>query len=284
MYVWFDALSNYITALGHGTEKFDEETFKNTTHIIGKDILRFHAVYWPAFLMAANLPLPKRIFAHGWWTVEGEKMSKSTGNAISPIDLINEYYLDGIRYFLLMEIPFGQDGDFSKSSLKQRLNSDLANSYGNLVQRVCSFVYKNCDKSVPKFNNMSNKDNEIFDLSLKTLDEVIFFMDNEEINKAIKSIWNLISKANQYMDFQAPWKLKKTDEERMKTILYVLLNIIRRIGILTFPFMPNTSERILLQIGEDIKKINNEGFSIYKNMIPVGQEIIEPEVFFKKFD
>jgi methionyl-tRNA synthetase len=284
MYVWFDALTNYITALGYGTDHFNEERFKNTLHVVGKDILRFHAVYWPAFLMAAGIALPKRIYSHGWWTVEGEKMSKSLGNTVNPYELVDKYYVDGIRYFLLREISFGEDGDFSKRALVMRLNTDLANAYGNLVQRVCAFVHKQCEEKIPSPHAFDASDHALLDFSLKTLDTAKAFMDHQRMNKALESIWELVGKANQYMDFQAPWTLKKTDRARMETVLYVLLNVIRRIALLTTPFMPETSTAILKQLGENIETLENEGFVYYSHLLTPQQILEKPVGRFPKFD
>ena len=254
MYVWVDALTNYITYLGYPDR--DAEDFKKfwpaDCHVVGKDILRFHAVYWPAFLMSADIECPKRIYAHGWWTVEGEKMSKSLGNVIAPADLVNDYGLDQSRYFLLREVPFGNDGDFSKSALIQRMNSDLANSFGNLVQRTLSMIFKNCDGQIPVPGDFTAEDNAMLDMAgTKMLKDTRVHMDNMAFNRALENIWRVIGEANAYVDTQAPWALKKTDFERMKTVLYVLAEVIRNLALITQPFVPEAAKRILDQLKID---------------------------------
>ena len=246
MYVWLDALTNYISAIGY-PDALQSNYWENSLHVVGKDILRFQAVYWPAFLLAANLPMPQKVFAHGWWTNEGVKMSKSLGNALDPIDLINTYGLDHIRYFLLREIPFGNDGDFSKSSLVTRMNSDLANSYGNLVQRVLSFINKVCDAKVPKAGHILPADQALLD-SVDLLDTLRRHIDNCALNKVCETLWAAITEANRYIDEHKPWSLKTSDPIRMNTILYVLAEFIRKIAILTQPLVPEASQKILDQL------------------------------------
>ncbi|MBT5798805.1 MAG: methionine--tRNA ligase [Alphaproteobacteria bacterium] len=251
MYVWLDALTNYITAT-NWTEP-NSEDFENwwpaDLHMVGKDILRFHAVYWPAFLMAAELDLPSRIFAHGWWTNEGEKISKSLGNVIDPITLIDKYGLDQIRYFLMREVPFGRDGDFSQSALLHRINSDLANDLGNLSQRVLSQIFKNLDGKIPSLPiNLLDDDASLLAMLKELPDKVRAQIDNQSFHDALRQIWNVIAEANRYVDKQAPWALKKTDTDRMADVLGVLVEVIRCVGLLTQPFMPDASAKILGQI------------------------------------
>ena len=239
MYVWIDALCNYLTAIGYPDTK--KENFKKNwpaIHIVGKDILRFHAVYWPAFLMAADLEPPKRIFAHGWWTNEGKKISKSLGNVIDPYEIIKEYGLDQIRFFLFREVTFGNDGDFSKKAIATRINADLSNNYGNLVQRILTFIVKNCDSSLSTTKNFNSSDINllnIFDLKFK---EYSNYMNDQHIDKAIKEIMDLLSQCNAYVDEQAPWSLKKTDPERMNTVLFVISIIIIKSTVMLFPIIP----------------------------------------------
>lgn len=251
MYVWLDALTNYLTALGYPNQ--DTRDFKNfwanSVHIVGKDILRFHAVYWPAFLMAAGLTPPARVFAHGWWTKDGEKISKSLGNAIDPRKLVETYGLDPVRYFFLREVPFGNDGDFSDSALIGRLNSDLANSYGNLVQRVLSFIAKSCGGIVPKPEAMMLEDESLLSKAADLLPLLRTNIQKQHLHKVIEQIWQVIAEANRYVDDQKPWSLKTENPKRMATILYVLAETIRQIALLTQPFVPNASERILDQLG-----------------------------------
>lgn len=262
IYVWLDALANYISALGYPDQgEVFSRYWPQALHVVGKDILRFHGVYWPAFLMAADLPLPKKVFAHGWWTNEGQKISKSIGNTIDPIELVHEFGSDALRYFLLKEVPFGQDGDFSKQSLMIRYNSDLANSYGNLVQRVLSFIHKNCDGKIPCFANLQLADHHLLDMCKKLKIEVEEDMNKLAFHKYIEKIWKIISHANQYIDEHKPWSLKESNLERMNTILYILAEIIRQIAILTQPIVPVASEKILDQLSipkdqRDIQAIN----------------------------
>ena len=249
MYVWLDALANYITAVGYPDEGGEFARYwPADLHMVGKDILRFHTVYWPAFLMAAGLPLPRRVFAHGWWTVEGEKMSKSLGNVVKPADLIDTYGLDQTRYFLLREIPFGNDGDFSKRAMAQRINGELANDYGNLCQRVLSMIQKYHDGKVPEPATLTEADNILLSAARGMLGVVRAELDMQAFNKALDAIWRVVGDANRYVDEMAPWTLRKTDQVRLGTVLYTLAEVIRQLAILTQPFMPDTSNRILDQL------------------------------------
>lgn len=250
MYVWLDALTNYLTVLGYPDTNSDsfKDFWPEAVHVVGKDILRFHAVYWPAFLMAAGLNPPKKIFAHGWWTNEGEKISKSLGNTIDPIELIDTFGLDAVRYFLLREISFGQDGDFSLQALIKRYNSDLANAYGNLVQRVLSFINKQCNGKVPQRTLFTTEDRALLK-EINTLPAILEQnMKSFAFHRYMEHIWEVICQANQYIDMQKPWGLKNTDRQRMETILYVLAETIRKIAILTQPILPIASEKILDQL------------------------------------
>ncbi len=261
MYVWLDALTNYITAIGYPDIKSDlYQRYWPGTHIVGKDILRFHAVYWPAFLMAANLKPPKRIFAHGWWTNEGQKISKSLGNVIDPYDIVNTYGLDQIRYFLFREVPFGNDGDLSKEAISTRVNADLSNNLGNLIQRTCSFINKNCESIVQNEFNQKDVDQELLELSRTKFQNYINFFDNQEIDKAIKEVFELISKANVYCDKLAPWKLLKTDSKRMNEVLSLLVEIIRRSSLMLFPIMPDSIKKIFSILNIDENQINFDYF------------------------
>jgi methionyl-tRNA synthetase len=250
MYVWLDALTNYITAVGYPDT--ESETFRAfwpaDLHMVGKDIVRFHAVYWPAFLMAAGLAPPKRVFAHGWWTVEGQKMSKSLGNVISPHDMIAKYGLDPVRYFLLREVPFGQDGDFSQRAMVGRLNGDLANDFGNLAQRVLSFVQKNAGGAVPAPGPLTPADDKLLADARNLLPVVRAELAEQAFHKALDALWQVIGAANRYVDEQAPWALRKSDPARMNTVLYVLMETLRRLAILCQPFMPGSMARLLDQL------------------------------------
>lgn len=251
MYVWIDALTNYITALGFPQtgEGSDYARFwPADVHMVGKDILRFHAVYWPAFLLAAGLPPPKRVFAHGWWTNEGQKISKSLGNVIDPFQLIEDFGLDPVRYFLMREVPFGADGDFSRSSFIHRANADLANDFGNLAQRSLSMIAKNCDGRVPEPGALTEQDQILLNDIAGVLDEERVHFDDQAIHQALESIWRQVGRANGYIAGEQPWVLKKTDPERMKTVLYVTAEAVRNLAILAQPVMPQTMARLLDQL------------------------------------
>jgi len=256
MYVWLDALTNYITATGwpvdgkYGDADKYAHLWPADLHMVGKDILRFHAVYWPAFLMAADLPLPKRVFAHGWWTNEGQKISKSLGNAIDPLALVDEYGLDQVRYFLLREVPFGNDGDFSSSAMIQRVNGDLANDVGNLSQRVLSMVFKNCDGVMPSQpSNPTPEDKALLDAADNMLETVRGHIDRQAFHEALRAIWQVVADANRYVDLVAPWALKKTDPARMQEVLAVLCEVIRQVAVLIQPVMPESAAKMLDQLG-----------------------------------
>ena len=251
MYVWLDALTNYITGVGHPDT--EAESFRKywpaDVHVIGKDIVRFHAIYWPAFLKAAGMEPPKQIFGHGFLHIEGEKMSKSLGNVLSPAGLVGEYGLDQIRYFLMREVPFGRDGSFSHESIVQRINADLANDFGNLAQRVLSMINKNCGGTLPKPGAFTDDDKALLEKRLPSLvAEMRASIEKREIHNALGHLWGAIGDANRYVDAQAPWALRKTDEARMGTVLYVLAEAIRWTAVLARPFMPESADRILDQL------------------------------------
>ena len=262
IYVWLDALMNYLTAIGY-PDNVDSnlKNFWPATHIVGKDILRFHAIYWPAFLMAANLTPPKKIFAHGWWTNEGKKISKSENNGIDPHDVISTYGLDQIRFFLFREVPFGQDGDFSKKAIAKRVNADLSNNYGNLVQRVCSFIYKHCDNKVENIFDLNTEDNKLFEYSLLKIKNYNFLMENQEIDKALKETFELISEINVYVDKQAPWILKKNDQFRMNVVLSVCIELIKRSTLLLYPIIPGSCLKVFKILNLDILKLDIFNFT-----------------------
>jgi methionyl-tRNA synthetase len=284
MYVWLDALTNYITAVGYPDETSDAFTtfWPADIHMVGKDILRFHAVYWHAFLMAAGIEPPKRVYAHGWWTNEGQKISKSVGNVIKPYDLIDQYGLDQVRYFLLREVPFGNDGDFSHSSMISRMNHELANDYGNLVQRSLSMVNKNCDGKVPEHGAFTTEDLALLTPAQNLAASMRPLMDRQAFHEAIEAVWLVIRAANGYVDHQAPWALKKTDPVRMATVLYVLAETIRHLGIATSPFMPETSGKILDQlcVSVDARNFVNMGEG---SALTLGTELPKPQGLFPRF-
>lgn len=246
VYVWLDALTNYITAAGYpdaGSEAF--RRFWPALHVVGKDIVRFHAVYWPAFLMAAGLEPPRRVFAHGWWTVEGEKMSKSLGNAVDPFALVEEYGLDQVRYFLLREVPFGNDGDFSRAAVTGRANADLANDYGNLAQRVLSLVQRNCGGRVPEGGPATEADGELLAAARGLPERLRPLMERQRLHEALEAVWEVVRLANGYVDREAPWALAKSDPGRGAAVLRVLLEAVRRVSIPAQAFIPEGAGRIL---------------------------------------
>jgi methionyl-tRNA synthetase len=280
VYVWLDALTNYITAIGY-PDTFNESLFKNCIHIVGKDILRFHAVYWPAFLMAADLPLPHKIFAHGWWTSEGQKMSKSVGNVIDPVALIHNYGVDNVRYFMMREMTFGQDGDFSMASFIQRSNSDLANAYGNLAQRVLSFIQKQCGGVVPSSGTLTIEDTQLIEFINAIPIKVQEHLNDQSIHRVIEVIWEGIYEANRYVDHQKPWSLKNTDVERMNTVLYVLIEVIRHCALLTQSIMPGKSALMLDQLNVPH---DQRTFNAWDQAIEHGQILPEPNGVFPRLE
>ena len=283
MYVWLDALTNYITAVGYPNTNHDEyeKFWPADIHIVGKDILRFHAVYWPAFLLAAGLEPPKRIFAHGWWTNEGEKISKSLGNVIDPLELISTYELDQIRYFLMREVPFGNDGDFSHSAIISRVNSELSNDFGNLVQRVLSMINKNCDAQVPQHNELTKEDTDFLNRIDNLLPSVRESIEVQAFHTALEKIWSEIRNSNHYIDQQAPWALKKENPERMNTVLYILAEAIRQLAMIAQPFVPEAAEKILDQVGVPKSKRNYSQYGINGRLIP-GINLPKPEGVFPR--
>jgi len=253
MYVWLDALTNYITAVGYPDAESPDflKYWPADLHMVGKDIVRFHAVYWPAFLMAAGLQPPKRIFAHGWLLNRGEKMSKSLGNVVLPEDLVSRYGLDPVRYYLLREVPFGNDGYISHETMVSRINGDLANDIGNLAQRSLSMIAKNCDGKVPEPGAFTADDEKMLGDARNVLDTVRDEFGVQSFHRGLEAIWRVVSDANRYVDAQAPWELRKTDTARMQTVLYVLAETIRHLGILIQPVMPDAAANMLDQLTVD---------------------------------
>ena len=245
MYVWVDALTNYITAVGYPDEKNPLWKFWPAVHIIGKDIIRFHAVYWPAFLMSAGVELPARVFAHGFLLNKGEKMSKSVGNVVDPFNLVDHFGLDQIRYFFMREVSFGQDGSYSDEAIATRINSDLANGIGNLASRSLSMIFKNCDGMIPECGPLTDEDKAM----LAHIDGVIEVaraeMNNFAIHKAVAAIIGAVAEGDRYFAGQEPWALKKTDQKRMETVLYVTAETVRQIAILLQPITPESAAKLL---------------------------------------
>ncbi|WP_313421294.1 methionine--tRNA ligase [Brevibacterium casei] len=250
MYVWIDALTNYLTAAGFPD---DSEAFAKwwpaDVHIIGKDIIRFHSVYWPAFLMSAGIELPRRVHAHGFLFNAGEKMSKSVGNVVDPIDLVDAFGLDTVRFFLFREFSYGQDGSYMKDSIITRMNADLANEYGNLAQRSLSMIAKNCDGQVPQPGDLTEADESLLSLARGTLETARRHVDTQSLHLYVDACWKVLSEANRYFSAQEPWKLKKTDPERMATVLWVTIEVVRIVSILIQPVMPESAGRILDLLG-----------------------------------
>ena len=284
MYVWIDALTNYLTAAGYpdmDSEKF-QKFWPADIHMVGKDIVRFHAVYWPAFLMAADIEPPKRIYAHGWWTNEGQKISKSVGNVIDPFEIVEEFGLDQVRYFLMREVPFGNDGDFSHTSMINRINSDLANDLGNLAQRSLSMIFKNCDGQIPEVTEYTPEDEKILAEIDSLLPTIRDLMDRQAINKALEAIWKVVSDCNVYFAGQAPWALKKTDPVRMGTVLYVTAEVVRQIGILSKFIMPDSADKLLDQINIPADKRGFDQLGAAGRLTP-GTKMDKPEGVFPRY-
>ena len=246
IYVWLDALTNYMSALNY--PQVDDELFKKfwpaSIHLIGKDILRFHAIYWPAFLLAAKITPPKKVFGHGWILSNEEKMSKSKGNILDPIEIIDQYGLDPLRYYLIKEVSFGNDGNISQDKLEDCINSDLANNFGNLCQRVISFTIKNCSGKIPEKINFEKDDLDILNKYKENLSKIRLEIDNQNINFYIDYIINSLFEANKYFNDQEPWK-KKDNPLRLNTIIYTSLEIVRKVSFLLYPIIPQSSLKAL---------------------------------------
>jgi methionyl-tRNA synthetase len=284
IYVWLDALTNYISALNYPNT--DDLLFKKfwpaSIHLIGKDILRFHAIYWPAFLLAANIELPLKVYGHGWILSGDEKMSKSKGNILDPIEIINKYGLDPLRYYLIKEVSFGNDGNISQDRLEDCINSDLANNFGNLCQRVTAFAIKNCDSVVPKKIKFQKDDLDILDKYKNNLTKIREKIDNQDINFYIEYIVNSLFEANKYFNDQEPWN-KKDNTIRLNTIVYTTLEIVRKISFLLFPIIPQSSLKALkiFDLTEndiDLSTIENNEF------LTNGSKINKINILFKKIE
>jgi len=283
MYVWVDALTNYITAAGYPDTKAERWRYwPADIHVIGKDIVRFHAIYWPAFLMSAGVATPKRVFCHGFVFNRGEKMSKSVGNVIDPFALIEHYGLDQLRYFLLREVPFGQDGNYSHESIVNRTNADLANDLGNLAQRSLSMIAKNCGGLVPRLGTLTEADSAILDLAAAALGQAQKAMAEQAIHVALAAIFSVVAEANRYFAGQEPWALRKSDPERMETVLYTTAETIRRVGILCQPYVPGSAGRLLdlLAIPADRRSFANLGAA--DALVP-GTKLPAPAAVFPRY-
>ena len=284
IYVWLDALTNYLSALNYPDTKSDlfKKYWPASIHLIGKDIIRFHAVYWPAFLLAAKISLPLKIYGHGWILSGDEKMSKSKGNILDPLEIINKYSLDSLRYYLIKEVSFGNDGNISQEKLEDCINSDLANNYGNLCQRVVSFAIKNCEGKIPYKIKFQNDDLEILNRYKDNLDKIRVKIDKQDINYYIDYIINSLFEANKYFNDQEPWK-KKNDPLRLNTIVYTTLEIVRKISFLLYPIIPESSLKALKIFDLNEKDIILETIT-NNEFINKGDNINKIDILFKKIE
>ncbi|GAB3064195.1 methionine--tRNA ligase [Sediminivirga luteola] len=282
MYVWVDALTNYLTGIGFPHDEASVAKYwPADVHIIGKDIARFHAVYWPAFLMSAGLDVPTRVHAHGFLFNKGAKMSKSVGNVVDPFELVDEYGLDTLRFFLLREISYGQDGSYSHEAIVTRRNADLANEYGNLAQRSLSMVAKNLGGIVPEPGAYTAEDEELLALADGLVDRMRPEMDRQNVHLALEAAWQVLSRTNRYFSAQEPWVLRKTDPARMGTVLYVTLEVLRIVTLLVQPVIPGSAAAILDQLG-----VPGDGrdFSALPERLAAGTRLPAPAPVFPKYE
>jgi len=284
IYVWLDALTNYLSALNYPNE--NDELFKKywpaNVHLIGKDILRFHAIYWPAFLLSANIPLPMKIYGHGWILSGEEKMSKSKGNILDPLKIIDEYGLDPLRYYLIKEVSFGNDGNISQDKLEDCINSDLANNFGNLCQRVISFNEKNCGSIIPDKTKFNDDDFKLLNKFSDNIKKIRNEIDKQNLNYYMDFIINSLFEANKYFNDQEPWK-KKDNQDRLNTIVYTSLEVIRKISIMLYPVIPQSSLKALKIFDLNEKDINFSSIESHEMLKP-NNKINKIEILFKKIE
>ena len=285
IYVWLDALTNYLSALNFPdtNDKKYKSFWPADVHIIGKDILRFHAVYWPAFLLAAKLPLPKRVFGHGWILSDEKKMSKSLGNILDPIEIIQNYGIDQLRYYLIKEVSLGNDGSISMENLKNCINNDLANNYGNLCQRVFSFIKKNCNNKVPKTNNFKETDTKLINNIKDNIPKLIDLINKQNLNEYIKTVVNFSFEANKYFNDSEPWLFKQKNPERMNTILNTIVEQIKNISILLNPIIPISTKKVLNTINISDKDILIETIK-KENVMDNNKELKNLDILFRKIE
>jgi methionyl-tRNA synthetase len=284
MYVWVDALTNYITGLGYpdtNAENF-RKYWPADLHIIGKDIVRFHAVYWPAFLMSAGIELPKSVHGHGFLLNRGEKMSKTLGNVVDPLEMAAHYGVDQIRYFFLREVPFGQDGSYSHEAIVNRTNADLANNLGNLAQRSLSMIAKNCGAQVPELGSLGEADKTILAAADALIAQAREHMKTQQLHLVLQAIWSVVADANQYFALSAPWELRKTDPAKMASVLWTTAEVVRQVAILAQPFVPAGAEKLLdlLAVPGDARDFGSLG---EKGRLKAGTPLPAPSGIFPRF-
>lgn len=287
IYVWFDALTNYISALGYGGPKWEKlGKYWPAVHLVGKDIVRFHTIIWPIILMAAGIPLPEKVVGHGWLLLAGGKMSKSKGNVVDPVQLVEKYGVDAVRYFLLRELPFGADGYYSEEALVNRINADLANDLGNLVSRTIAMIEKYRDGVIPAAGSLQAVDQDLIETCRQALGGYTRAMDNLELANALAELWPLIARANKYIDETAPWILAKdqNQQDRLNTVLYNLAEIIRIVTVLLSPFMPALAPRVWEQLGlTDLSRAGWDSVQVWGGL-PAGLKVVKGQALFPRIE